>query len=126
MDSASIARFIKLFLPEGEINRRDKNELRIITAILKSLLMPLGKKISTDALLKGFSEMSYRIAVEEPIKDGEESIAYIATNSHSIYIGVDTGCLQQLSIFSKGNGKGQCNKSEDFENFHRKLKDFFV
>jgi len=101
MDDAAIARFIGLFLPEGRINQRGKNELRLIAGALEVVLKPIGKEIAAEALLNGFRSLAYMISVSEPMERGEESPAYIATNSHSIHIGIDIKNLEKLVLSAR-------------------------
>jgi len=102
MDTASAILFLKIFLPEGNVNQRGKkNELRIIGSTLDVLLKSIGKQLTTEVLFTSFQELSYAIAVVEPLKQGEQSPPYLLTNSHSICIGVDAASLEKLALLAK-------------------------
>jgi len=114
MDCASLERFVTAFLPEGAINHRSKkNELRLIGNTLAILLQSIGRELALETLLQCFNNLSYAIAVIEPLEKGEESAAYLATNAHSICIGIDAVSLRKLTVFAKVIAKNQLYRSRD-------------
>jgi hypothetical protein len=44
---------------------------------------------------------------------GEQSAAYLATNAHSICIGIDAVSLKKLTVFAKVIAKNQLYRSRD-------------
>ena len=114
MDCASLERFVTSFLPEGTINHRGKkNELRLIANTLSILLQSIGREFALETLLQCFNNLSYVIAVVEPLDKGEQSAAYLATNAHSICIGIDAVSLKKLTVFAKVIAKNQLYRSRD-------------
>lgn len=124
MTANSIERFIKLFLPEGNISQRGKNELRVIDSTLSELLKSIGKEITIEALFGAFQNLSYSISVVEPLLKGEGSAPYIATNSQSICIGVDALSLKKLGLFSKILLKNKIYRSRDSKALAEELRLF--
>jgi len=114
MDCASLERFVTAFLPEGAINHRDKkNELRRVGNTLAILLQSVGRDLALETLLQCFKNLSYAIAVIEPLEKGEQSAAYLDTNAHSICIGIDAISLRKLTVFAEVIAKNQRYRSKD-------------
>jgi hypothetical protein len=122
MDCASLERFVTSFLPEGAINHPGKkNELRLIGKTLSILLQSVGRELALENLFQCFNNLSYTIAVIEPLEKGEQSAAYLATNTHSICIGIDAVSLKKLTVFAKVIANNELFRSRDSRFLARQL-----
>jgi hypothetical protein len=115
INSDSIERLITLFLPPGKIGRKADNELRLIAETLDKLLEPLELQLPIEWLFRGFQNLSYPIAVIEPLAENVRLKPYLDTNSNLIYIGVDGTSILKLRALSKKMAKEKSLNSKQFE-----------
>jgi hypothetical protein len=123
--STSIERLIRLLFPEGKIGKGPV-ELRHIADTLHKILEPLGLQISLEHLFKGFLELSYTIAVIEPLSENIKLKPYLDTNSNLIYIGIDSQSIVRLKTLSKVLAEGKILQSHNSRLFYDQLINFFI
>lgn len=90
-------RFLISFIPEGSIVKTSKGELRYISAIINGILYSLDYITSPEDIFLAFQKLSYPMSVIEPLQPGNMSQPYVQTNSHAIYIGINTEAMQAIA-----------------------------
>lgn len=101
IDSATLRRFIKLFLPEDKIIQHRDLELKAITGTICASLGAMNRTADLQDIFKAFCDLDYPHSINEPLQKGTMDAPYIMTNSHAIYFAINKNAVDELNKFSK-------------------------
>jgi len=103
MGASALERFIREFLPEKKLERKYRQlELTAIAGVIIPAIDYIGYTVSLESIFEAFRRLSYPMSVIEPQHAGMSGQPYIDTNSHAIYIAVDTKQLRALPKIALG------------------------
>ena len=124
--SVTLERFITLFLPEGKLVCDEELELLRVSKLIALVLGIVHQQTTPNVIFEAFYNLRYPMSAVEPLQKGEILQPYIDTNSHALYLAIDSDKLTGLVEFSKAISRQDNPVPAKFKNMLKVLQQLYT
>jgi len=97
MSDASLEQFIEQFLPEGVLANNENLEIISISKLISRVYYTDNEFTNVEKTFNAFYKLRYPMSVMEPVHENRKFLPYITTNSHKIYVALDSSRIIELN-----------------------------
>ncbi|WP_185965566.1 hypothetical protein [Flavobacterium zepuense] len=97
MSNESLEQFIKQFLPEGVLAHNENLELMSISKLIARVYQTVNESDTVEIIFNAFYNLRYPMSVVEPVHESRKFLPYLTTNSHRIYVAIDSSRIIEIN-----------------------------